>query len=423
MRRIGRAVRKTPWLKDLPPEVAVLSAVAFSVALGFGILAPSLPIFADTFGVSAFAASAVISVFAFMRFVSAPAAGAMVDRVGERTVMASGLFIVGLSSLAAGFSQTYLQLILLRGAGGIGSAMFTVSAMALLLRVVEPNQRGRASSAFSGGFLVGGVAGPAVGGIVVAWSIRAPFFVYAGALLLATAVALIFLSKAHIREREEIVAHGEENKLRELRNALKDKAYQAALGTNLISGLVTFGLRASVVPLFVIEGLQRGASLSGFGFLAAAALQAVLLLPAGRMADTRGRRRAMLIGSIGTFIGMVILTLSDVATNALGTAGLLGVLLFLISMAVQGAGQAFLSSAPSATVGDIMGGRRGGIVIATFQMMSDLGAVIGPLLAGLLVDLYDFDWAFAAGALIAIIPILLVLRMPETLNRGSRAAA
>lgn len=423
MRRIGRAVRKTPWLKDLPREVAVLSAVAFSVALGFGILAPSLPIFADTFGVSAFAASAVISVFAFMRFVSAPAAGAMVDRVGERTVMASGLFIVGLSSLAAGFSQTYLQLILLRGAGGIGSAMFTVSAMALLLRVVEPNQRGRASSAFSGGFLVGGVAGPAVGGIVVAWSIRAPFFVYAGALLLATAVALIFLSKAHIREREELVAHGEENKLRELRIALKDKAYQAALGTNLISGLVTFGLRASVVPLFVIEGLQRGASLSGFGFLAAAALQAVLLLPAGRMADTQGRRKAMLIGSVATLIGMAILTLSDVAANALGTAGLLGVVLFLISMAVQGAGQAFLSSAPSATVGDIMGGRRGGIVIATFQMMSDLGAVIGPLLAGLLVDLYDFDWAFAAGALIAVIPILLVLRMPETLNRGSRTTA
>ncbi|MFM1918336.1 MAG: hypothetical protein RJB01_1851 [Actinomycetota bacterium] len=420
MRRIGRAVRKTPWLKDLPREVAVLSAVAFSVALGFGILAPSLPIFADTFGVSAFAASAVISVFAFMRFVSAPAAGAMVDRVGERTVMASGLFIVGLSSLAAGFSQSYVQLIVLRGAGGIGSAMFTVSAMALLLRVVEPNQRGRASSAFSGGFLVGGVAGPAVGGIVVAWSIRAPFFVYAGALLLATTVALVFLSKAHIREREELVAHGEENKLRELRNALKDRAYQAALGTNLISGLVTFGLRASVVPLFVIEGLQRGASLSGFGFLAAAALQAVLLLPAGRMADTQGRRKAMLIGSVGTLIGMAILTLSDVAVNALGTAGFLGIVLFMISMAVQGAGQAFLSSAPSATVGDIMGGRRGGIVIATFQMMSDLGAVIGPLLAGLLVDLYDFDWAFAAGALIAIIPILLVLRMPETLNRARR---
>ena len=54
-----------------------------------------------------------------------------------------------------------------------------------LLRVVDSDQRGRASGAFQGGFLLGGVAGPAVGGLVVAWSIRAPFFVYAATLLLA----------------------------------------------------------------------------------------------------------------------------------------------------------------------------------------------------------------------------------------------
>jgi MFS family permease len=58
-------------------------------------------------------------------------------------------------------------------------------------------------------------------------------------------------------------------------------------------------------------------------------------------------------------------------------------------------------------------------VVATFQMMSDLGAVVGPLIAGLLVDAYDFDWAFAAGAALAVIPIILVLRMPETLRRRS----
>ena len=72
MRRIGQAIRRTPLLAGLPREVAVLTAVAFCVALGFGILAPSLPIFARTFDVSALQASAVISVFALMRFVSAP---------------------------------------------------------------------------------------------------------------------------------------------------------------------------------------------------------------------------------------------------------------------------------------------------------------------------------------------------------------
>ena len=419
MKRIARAIRRTPLLAGLPKEVAVLTAIAFCVALGFGILAPSLPIFARTFDVSALQVSAVISVFALMRFVSAPGAGALTDRFGERLIMSTGLAFVGLSSLAAGFSQNLVQLIALRGVGGIGSSMFTVSAMALLLRVVDTEQRGRAAAAFQGGFLFGGVAGPAVGGIVVAWSIRAPFFVYAAALLLATIVAVVYLSSAHLREREHIVAHGNENRLSELRDALRNKAYQAALATNLTSGFVTFGLRSSVVPLFVVEGLARGASLSGFGFLAAAVVQAITLLPAGRMADTQGRRKALMLGSVATLIGMLLLTASDLAANTLGTAGFVGMILFLLSMAIQGYGAAFLGSAPSATVGDIMEGRRGGIVVATFQMMSDLGAVVGPLIAGLLVDAYDFDWAFAAGAALAVIPIILVLRMPETLRRRS----
>lgn len=422
MRTLGRALRKTPLLADLPREVAVLAIIAFFVALGFGILIPSLPIFASTFGVNAFQAGIVISVFALVRFVTSPLAGGMVNRFGERLVLSSGLLIVALSSLAAGFSQSYGQLLILRGAGGLGSSMFTVSAMALLLRVVSSQQRGRASSAFQGGFLFGGVAGPAVGGLVVAWSIRAPFFVYAATLLVATAVSMVFLSRVRLHDLEEQVSGGKAGKLEELRAALKDKAYQAAIGSNLVTGFVIFGLRSSVVPLFVIEGLQRGASLSGIGFLAAAGVQAVFLLPAGRLADTRGRRPALLFGTIATAIGMGILALSDVAANTLGTAGLAGVVLFIVAMAVQGFGGAFMGSAPAALVGDIMGGRKGGVVIATFQMMSDVGAIVGPLIAGLLVDAFDYDWAFAVGAALALVPIVLVLRMRETLVRTGAAA-
>src|SRR5680860_1500631 len=86
---------------SLPPEVAVLTAVAFSVALGFGIVAPAIPLFAKAFDVSNFAAGAVISVFALVRFASAPVAGRLVNRLGERVVLASGIGIVGVSSLLA----------------------------------------------------------------------------------------------------------------------------------------------------------------------------------------------------------------------------------------------------------------------------------------------------------------------------------
>lgn len=421
-RRLGRAIRRTPLLAGLPREVAVLTGVAFCVALGFGILIPVLPVFARTFDVSALQASAVISAFALVRFVTSPLSGGLVDRFGERSVMATGLLIVAGSSAAAGFSQTFLQLIVLRSIGGLGSSMFTVSALALLLRVVDTDQRGRASGAFQGGFLLGGVAGPAVGGLVVAWSIRAPFFVYAVTLLMAALVALVFLARSRLHQLEHDVAQGEENRLEQLRTALRDRAYQAAITVNLVTGFVVFGLRASAVPLFVTEGLAQSASLAGIGFLIAAGLQAVLLLPAGRMADTVGRRRALLWGTIGTTIGMLVLTLSDVASNGWGTEAVAGTVLFLLAMAIQGAAGAFLGSAPAAVVGDIMGGRRGGIVVATFQMMSDVGAIAGPLAAGLLVDALDFDWAFAAGAALCLVAVTFVYLMPETLHRTRKTA-
>jgi MFS family permease len=186
--------------RDLPREVAVLTAVAVSVAVGFGVVAPAIPQFAREFGVGRTAAGAVISAFAFTRLVFALAGGRLVDRFGERVILATGIAIVAVSSLLAGLSQTYAQLLVLRGIGGIGSAMFTISAMSLLLRVVAPDQRGRASGVFHGGFLVGGITGPALGGFVTAESVRAPFFLYAATLGVAGGIAMVYLAKAALRE-------------------------------------------------------------------------------------------------------------------------------------------------------------------------------------------------------------------------------
>ena len=413
---------RVPFLRDLPPEVAVLASIAFFVALGFGIVIPSIPIFADSFGVSALAASSVVSAFAFMRFVSSAPAGALVNRLGERRVLATGLSIVAISSLLAGLSQTFVQLLVMRGIGGIGSSMFTVAALSLLLRTVAADQRGRASATWQGGFLLGGVAGPAVGGIVLAWSIRAPFFFYAGTLAIATVVALVFLSPKRIAEREQEVELAESpvdaprSGWPELKEALGSAAYRAALGVNLATGLATFGLRAAIIPLFIVGGLKQGPGLSGAAFLVSAATQAVFLLPAGRITDTRGRKIAMLVGTVATSLGMLMLVFDDLATGSLTFA----TVVFFVSMGILGIGTAFLGSAPTAVVGDVMGGRQGGIVVAAYQMVSDLGAVIGPLLGGLLLDLYGFDWAFAVGAAVSLAALGLVVVMPETLKRAAR---
>lgn len=394
----------------MPREVSVVALIAFFVALGFGLLAPAIPLFANTFGVSAFAAGAIVSVFALMRLVSTPGVGTIVNRLGERNVLTTGLAFVGLSSFLAGLSQNYAQLIALRGVGGIGSAMFSVAAFTLLLRVVRPDQRGRAANAFQGGFLVGGLAGPAIGGIVLAWSVRAPFFIYGICLMFATVVAATMLSKKRVAELEEQAAKesgGDASASqvltwRSVGKALRIRSYQAALANNFNTGFIGFGLRASVLPLFVVVALNGSPAMVGIGFLVSSLTQVVLLLPGGRLTDNVGRKPAMLIGAGFNSIGMLVL---------LSWESIPG---FLVGMVLLGAGGAYLGAAPAAVVGDMIGGRKGGPVLALSQMMMDIGTIAGPLVAGLIVDRAGFPAAFALSATLAIVVLAFTASMRET---------
>jgi MFS family permease len=401
------------YFKDLPAEVPVLTAVAFCVALGFGIVAPIIPVFAQSFDVSAFAASSVISVFALMRFVSAAPSGWLVNKIGERSVLWIGLSIVALSSALAGVSQSFEQLIILRGIGGTGSAMFTVSSMSLLLRTVDSAHRGRAASTYQSGFLFGGLAGPAVGGLIVGISIRAPFFVYAATLTAAALTAYFALPKGLGHPTKDASQATElQEPAMALRAALKFRAYWTALVVNLSSGMTSFGLRSALIPLFVVSVLQKSPATSSYGFLATSIVQASLLMPAGRMTDTKGRKPSMIIGSLALVAAMLCLVMSET---------LIG---FYSAMVAMGVGAAFLGGAPSAVVGDIVDGKKGGPVVATYQMMSDLGIVAGPLLFGYLADTTGgFEWPFLASLLVASATSVLVMFMPETRKPKVLAAA
>ena len=105
------------------------------IALGYGVVAPVLPQYARNFGVSISAATFVITAFALMRLCAAPPSGVLVQRLGERRVYISGLLIVALSTGACAFAQTYWQLLLFRSLGGIGSTMFSVSSLGLMIRI------------------------------------------------------------------------------------------------------------------------------------------------------------------------------------------------------------------------------------------------------------------------------------------------
>ena len=392
--------------RGLPPQVAVLTAVSFTVALGYGIVAPAIPEFARQFGVSTAAAAGVVSAFALMRVVGALPAGRLVDRFGEHSVMAVGIAVVAVSSVLAGFSQSFGQLIVLRGVGGLGSAMFSVSTQTLLLASVPGAQRGRASGLFNGGFLLGGISGPAVGGLVAAWSLRAPFLLYGGLLVVPALIAAFRLRDAPRRPGPDPPAG---RALAAIVTALRSSAFRAAASANLADGFAIVGVRAAIVPLFVRDVLHRSPVWTGIGLGVFAALNAATLLPGGRAADVLGRRPVIVTGCLVSGGGMVLL------------AFLPGVGGYLTALAVAGLGSGLLDVAPSAMIGDIMSGR-GGSLVAAYQMAGDTGSVTGPVAAGFLVDTFSYAAAFGLAAATLGVAAVLGVFAPETRERGGDAA-
>lgn len=392
--------------EKLPFEIWVLVAASFVIAVGFGILAPALPTFATSFNVGVTAASAVISVFAFMRLAFAPVSGRLVTRLGERTVYTWGLLIVALSTGACAFAQTYWQLMVFRGLGGIGSTMFTVSAIALLVRLSPPSMRGRSAGLWATSFLLGNIAGPLVGGGLIIWSIRAPFLVYAGALVLAAVTAWLFLRRSPLAGRDP----DRVEQVLTVRQALRHRTYVAALAASFANGWGVFGVRISLIPLFVVEVLQREESLSGIALAVFAAGNAAVLLISGKLADTIGRKPLVIVGLIVAGGGTIWLGFTD------------DVPMFLLSSLVAGLGAGLLSPPMNAAVADIVGSKgRGGTVLAASQMAADVGAIIGPIAAGAIAETTSYSVAFGVTGGISLLAVLFWLRAPETLPRPGDA--
>jgi MFS family permease len=402
-------VRSPRGANPLPREVGVLAIVAFVVALGFGVVAPAIPLFAQSYGVGTTAVGLAISAFAFFRFVSAFAGGSLVERLGERVVLAAGLGIVAVTTGLAALAGSFPVFLAFRAAGGIGSALFTVAALSLLLRAAPATQRGRAAATYQGGFILGGIAGPAAGGFLTVVDARLPFLVYSVALLVAGSVALALLRRPSADRQPDPQPTPDPadpplpTPSAGLGAAFRSRAYIAALVANLGVGWVLFGVRNSLVPLYVTEELGKTAAWAGAGLLAGSLAQAVALLRAGRLADDWGRRPALLLGSTLATASLAILVLPPVTG------------LFLLSMATFGLGASLLASVPAAIVGDVSPAR-GGRLVAVFQMVADLGAVIGPLAAGWLTDAFSFQVAFGASAAVLGLSLVTALAMPRTLR-------
>ena len=368
------------------------------IALGYGVVAPVLPQYARNFGVSIAAATFVITAFALMRFCAAPVSGVLVQKLGERRVYLTGLVIVALSTGACAFAQTYWQLLVFRSLGGLGSAMFTVSSLGLMIRISPADARGRVAGLFSSAFLVGSVGGPVLGSLTVGLGLSAPFVIYGVALLIA--VAVVFLRLRHSALAAPDV---QTERAISLRTALHNPAYRAALFSNFATGWSAFGLRIALVPLFVVEVLGRGAGMAGLALATFAIGNVSAVIPSGYLSDRIGRRKLLIVG----------LTVSAATTVLVGFTTSLP--LFLVTAYVTGAATGMFISPQQAAVADIIGSKaRGGTAVATFQMMSDFGAILGSLAVGQIAEHLTYGTAFSISGAILAVGAVGWLLAPET---------
>jgi len=402
-------VRRPSWLPTgIDPAVLPAAAVSIVVALGFGLVAPILPLYARSFGVSAAQVGLLVSAFAFVRLVSDLPAGKLVGWIGAARATALGTAMVAVSSAAAGLASTFALLVLFRSLGGVGSALFSTGLMGYLLAVVPRERMGRAMSAFNGSFLLGSAFGPAVGGLAAGvLGLQGPFFLYAGFCAAASVVALLLL-RAPAGERGgaddtsdpagrhavppssgagATVGEAPENSppLR------PSRALAAALSGGFALWWLLGGFRYALVPLYAQEQLGLDSLQIGLGVTASAVANVLILYPAGLAADRVGRRAV----GVPAFAGLAVAAGALLLADGLGGYVLANVLFGLV--------YATASIVPGTLLADATPPGRSGLAAGLSNAASDLGNVLGPVAVGAVLDVGGYPAALGLAALPAVV--------------------
>jgi MFS family permease len=388
------------------PEIRAVVLVTFVIMLGFGILSPALPLYAQSFGVSRGAVGLLISAFAIMRLVFDLVAGGLVDRYGERSMATLGAAIVGVSSALAAMAPTFPLLVVFRGAGGAGSSIFFASLMAYLLRTAPRDRVGRVMGVFYGAFNLGIIAGQPVGGLAARYlGLASPLWIYAGACLLS---AVLYLRAIHPQgdrpARDASVPRG-------LRSLPRTRPFATVLVVGLAYAWMIGAVFSTLIPLFGRERVGLSEVGVGLSLAVVSASEFGVLFHAGSLADRLGRRAVMLPA-----FGLLCAT---VAVIGLATP----LPWFLALMVMLGVAAGYAGVPPTAMLADVAPPRSSGTAIGAFRFMTDVGFVMGPLVAGVTADLAGFGAAFAVSAAPSLVAVLMLLSIPETMRRASSAGS
>ena len=373
-----------------------LSLVSGFVILGVSIISPVLPQYALSFSIPVALVGWAVSAFALARVVTDIPAGFLADRFGRKRNMIFGLLLIILSAIAAGTASNYAWLISARIVGGVGSALYMISATTWVAQVTAGKSRGRYMSLYTGLVFAGTAFGPTIGGYTAAhFGLRAPFFAYA-VLGLAGLIATLPLKET----ADSSQATRSKMSMKDILSILSNRPFMLVNCAVLALFFLRAGVRSTLVPLYASLNLGLSEERIGILLTVAAIATAVCTFPSGWLSDKVGRKRPM----------MACLFLSGIAVLLIPSqeslAGLMGIMAFYgLATGLQGSIAAWPADvAPKDKLGTSMG---------VYRVMGDIGMFLGPITASYVADytghLTVTFMPFLAPALLSFVVGVLVI--------------
>src|ERR1043166_5813999 len=173
------------------PLVVIFTTV-FIDLVGFGIVIPVLPFYAESsrFGASPRTVGLLFASYSVMQLIFSPILGRLSDKHGRRPVLLISIIGTGIGFLILGFANTLLLLFVGRIIDGISGGNIS-TAQAYIADITTPENRAKGMGLIGAAFGLGFTFGPAIGGILSKWGISVPF-IFAGCMALANAILLYF---------------------------------------------------------------------------------------------------------------------------------------------------------------------------------------------------------------------------------------
>jgi MFS family permease len=365
------------------------------MGLALGMLVPSLPVLARSFGVAPELAAQAVTALLLGRVASYFPAGVIVDRLGRRAAMVIGPVIVTVGVLITAVTPWFGLIFVGQALVGSGQGIWSLGREIAAVEEIRTESRGRVIGAFFGIAAVGTAIGPVLGGRLADLAGYSAVFALAG--VFTTIVFAIGLSYHDRPNRVRRATSGGVSLRRPFAAVAPGfvRTFQVVLFASFCAFLRETTVQ-SLLPVYVISYLGYSASDTGYLFGIVGMVQLLMIAPAGYISDKIGRKGAVVPAAAlaGTaFVGFYLST---------ATSGL------VVSAALLGVAAGLATGSMTAFTYDIVAPESRGMAQALRRSISESGSFLGPLVGGLIASATYPGAAFLALAPLHFLSALLV---------------